>query len=173
MSEMAALIEPHIPALRRYASALIRDDALADDLVQDCLERAVSRWHLRRGGDVRAWLFTILHNLFISQRRQTLRRGPHRTFEEVEHETGIPSAQEHAVIHRDMLRALAALPEEQQSVLLLIGVEDLSYAEAAGIIGVPVGTIMSRLSRGRSRLRRLLNGDLMNEERHTTLRRIK
>jgi RNA polymerase sigma-70 factor (ECF subfamily) len=72
-----------------------------------------------------------------------------------------------------MLRALAALPEEQQSVLLLIGVEDLSYAEAAGIVGVPVGTIMSRLSRGRNRLRRLLNGDLMNEERHTTLRRIK
>ena len=65
MSEMAALIEPHIPALRRYAFALIRDDTSADDLVQDCLERAVSRWHLRRGGDVRAWLFTILHNLFV------------------------------------------------------------------------------------------------------------
>ena len=173
MNETAALIEPHIPALRRYAFALIRDDASADDLVQDCLERAVSRWHLRRGGDVRAWLFTILHNLFVSQHRQTLRRGPHRTFEELEHETGIPSAQEHAVIHRDMLRALASLPEEQQSVLLLIGVEDLSYAEAAGIVGVPVGTIMSRLSRARNRLRRLLDGDLTNEERPTTLRRIK
>jgi RNA polymerase sigma-70 factor (ECF subfamily) len=173
MSEMAALIEPHIPALRRYAFALIRDDTAADDLVQDCLERAVSRWHLRRGGDVRAWLFTILHNLFVSQRRQTLRRGSHRTLEDVEHETGIPGAQEHAVIHRDMLRALAALPEEQQSVLLLIGVEDLSYAEAAGIAGVPVGTIMSRLSRARNRLRRLLDGGLMNEERPATLRRIK
>jgi RNA polymerase sigma-70 factor, ECF subfamily len=72
-----------------------------------------------------------------------------------------------------MLRMLAALPVEQQSVLLLIGVEDLSYAEAAGIVGVPVGTIMSRLSRARNRLRRLLDGDLMNEERPTTLRRIK
>jgi RNA polymerase sigma-70 factor, ECF subfamily len=169
MSEMAALIEPHIPALRRYAFALIREDASADDLVQDCLERAVSRWHLRRSnGDVRAWLFTILHNLFVSQRRQTLRRGHHRPLEDVDHETGIPGAQEHAVIHRDMLRALASLPEEQQSVLVLIGVEDLSYAEAASIAGVPVGTIMSRLSRARERLRGLMNG-----ERPATLRRIK
>jgi RNA polymerase sigma-70 factor (ECF subfamily) len=178
MNETAALIEPHIPALRRYAFALIRDDTSADDLVQDCLERAVFRWHLRRGGDVRAWLFTILHNLFVSQRRQTLRRGHHRTLEDAEHETGIPGAQEHAVIHRDMLRALSALPEEQQSVLLLIGVEDLSYSEAARIVGVPVGTIMSRLSRGRNRLRRLLNGGPVDEERTTserpaTLRRIK
>jgi RNA polymerase sigma-70 factor (ECF subfamily) len=169
MSEMAALIEPHIPALRRYAFALIRDDATADDLVQDCLERAVSRWHLRRSdGDIRAWLFTILHNLFVSQRRQVLRRGPHRALEDVEGETGIPSAQEHAIIHRDMLRALALLPEEQQSVLVLVGVEDLSYAEAASIVGVPVGTIMSRLSRARNRLRSLMNG-----ERPATLRRIK
>jgi RNA polymerase sigma-70 factor, ECF subfamily len=169
MSEMAALIEPHIPALRRYAFALIREDASADDLVQDCLERAVARWHLRRSdGDVRAWLFTILHNLFVSQRRQALRRGPHRALEDVEHETGVPGAQEHAVIHRDMLRALASLPEEQQSVLVLVGVEDLSYAEAASIVGVPVGTIMSRLSRARDRLRGLMNG-----ERPATLRRIK
>jgi RNA polymerase sigma-70 factor, ECF subfamily len=169
MSEMAALIEPHIPALRRYAFALIRDDATADDLVQDCLERAVSRWHLRRSdGDIRAWLFTILHNLFVSQRRQALRRGPHRALEDVEGETGIPSAQEHAIIHRDMLRALALLPEEQQSVLVLVGVEDLSYAEAASIVGVPVGTIMSRLSRARNRLRSLMDG-----ERPATPRRIK
>ena len=169
MSEMAALIEPHIPALRRYAFALIRDDATADDLVQDCLERAVSRWHLRRSdGDIRAWLFTILHNLFVSQRRQALRRGPHRALEDLEGETGIPSAQEHAIIHRDMLRALALLPEDQQSVLVLVGVEDLSYAEAASIMGVPVGTVMSRLSRARNRLRSLMNG-----ERPATLRRIK
>jgi RNA polymerase sigma-70 factor (ECF subfamily) len=169
MSEMAALIEPHIPALRRYAFALIRDDATADDLVQDCLERAVSRWHLRRSdGDIRAWLFTILHNLFVSQRRQVLRRGPHRALEDVEGETGIPSAQEHAIIHRDMLRALALLPEDQQSVLVLVGVEDLSYAQAARVVGVPVGTIMSRLSRARNRLRSLMDG-----ERPATLRRIK
>jgi RNA polymerase sigma-70 factor (ECF subfamily) len=169
MSEMAALIEPHIPALRRYAFALIREDASADDLVQDCLERAVARWNLRRSdGDVRAWLFTILHNLFVSQRRQALRRGPHWPLEDVEHETGVPSAQEHAVIHRDMLRALASLPEEQQSVLVLVGVENLSYAEVASIAGVPVGTIMSRLSRARDRLRGLMNG-----ERPATLRRVK
>ena len=176
MSEMAALIEPHMPALRRYAFALIREDAAADDLVQDCLERAVSRWHLRRSdGDVRAWLFTILcrPNIFVSQRRQTLRRGPHRPLEDVDHETGVPGAQEHAVIHRDMLRALASLPEEQQSVLVLIGVQELSYAEAASIVGVPVGTIMSRLSRARDRLRGLVNGGLMNSEGPATLRRIK
>jgi RNA polymerase sigma-70 factor (ECF subfamily) len=169
MSEMAALIEPHIPALRRYAYALIRDDTTADDLVQDCLERAISRWHLRRSdGDIRSWLFTILHNLFISQRRQAVRRGPHRVLEDVESETGIPGAQEHAAIHRDMLRALAMLPEEQQSVLVLVGVEDLSYAQAARVVGVPVGTIMSRLSRARNRLRSLMDG-----ERPATLRRIK
>jgi RNA polymerase sigma-70 factor, ECF subfamily len=97
-----------------------------------------------------------------------LRRGPHRALEDVEGETGIPSAHEHAIIHRDMLRALALLPEEQQSVLVLVGVEDLSYAEAASIVGVPVGTIMSRLSRARNRLRSLMNG-----ERPATLRRIK
>jgi RNA polymerase sigma-70 factor (ECF subfamily) len=88
--------------------------------------------------------------------------------EDVEAETGIPSAQEHAIIHRDMLRALALLPEDQQSVLVLVGVEDLSYAQAARVVGVPVGTIMSRLSRARNRLRSLMDG-----ERPATLRRIK
>ncbi|WP_207460467.1 sigma-70 family RNA polymerase sigma factor [Azospirillum sp. SYSU D00513] len=169
MSEKAALIEPHIPALRRYAFALIREDSAADDLVQDCLERAVARWHLRRGdGDVRAWLFSILHNRFVSQRRETLRRGRHGPLEEAEETAGVPGAQEPAMVHRDLLRAMAALPEEQQAVLLLVGVEDLSYAEAAKAIGVPVGTVMSRLSRARDRLRRLMNG-----ERPALLRRVK
>lgn len=169
MSEKAALIEPHIPALRRYAFALIREDAATDDLVQDCLERAISRWHLRRtDGDVRAWLFSILHNVFISQRRQALRRGHHGVLDDMAELFSGVEVQEHAMVHRDMLRALSTLPDDHRSVLLLIGVEDLSYAEAAKVLGVPVGTIMSRLSRARDRLRSLING-----ERPAALRRVK
>ena len=162
---MATLIEPHIPALRRFAWALLRDGAAADDLVQDCLERAISRWHLRRHeGSPKAWLFAILHNLFVSGRRGAVRRGPALPLDE-EGEDGPaladPTASamaEDRLVWRDALAALEALPEEQRAVLLLVGVEDFSYEAAARLTGVPIGTVMSRLSRGRERLRRLLDG---------------
>jgi RNA polymerase sigma-70 factor (ECF subfamily) len=132
VNDIASLVEPHIPALRRYAWALLRDEQGADDLVQDCLERAVSRWQLRRrDGNVRAWLFAILHNLFISGRRRQLRRGLHLALHEM---TGEPLAAvdaEAGVTQRDLLAGLAELSPEQRAVVLLVGVEDFSYDEAA------------------------------------------
>ncbi len=138
------------------------DRERADDLVQDSLERALSRWHLRRAeGDLRGWLYTILYNRFLSEQHRQKRRGVHDTLTEAI-ESELPQmtgGQDEALEHRDLLRAFAALPEEQRSVLLLVGVDDLSYEQAARVLGVPIGTVMSRLSRGRERLRQFLNRD--------------
>jgi RNA polymerase sigma-70 factor (ECF subfamily) len=162
MRDQTSLIEAHIPGLRRFACALLRGDRQgADDLVQDCLERALSAWHLRRSkGDVRGWLYTILYNRFLSEKHRQRRRGvPDALWDVAEAELPrVDGGQDWALEHRDLLRAFAALPEEQRSVLLLVGVEDLSYGEAARVLGVPIGTVMSRLSRGRERLRHYLNG---------------
>ena len=166
---MADLLDVHVPSLRRYAFALTRDHASADDLVQDCLERAVSRWRLRRhDGDLKAWLLTILRNRFISLYRQGRTRGASVSLDAAGHvPSGLPHPDAmHAI--RDILAALDQLPEEQKSALLLVGVEDLSYEDAAKVMGVPQGTIMSRLSRGRERLRMLLATDAP-----THLRRVK
>jgi RNA polymerase sigma-70 factor, ECF subfamily len=164
MAIEAASIEAQIPGLRRFARALVRGDhERADDLVQDSLERALSKWHLRRaGGDLRGWLYTILYNRFLSEQHRQQQRGVHDTLTEaVESELPqLTGGQDEALKHRDLLRGFAALSEEQRSVLFLIGVEDLSYEEAARVLGVPIGTVMSRLSRGRERLRRLMNRDL-------------
>lgn len=160
MNDLAGLLEPHIPALRRYARVLTRDDHGADDLVQDCLERAINRWHLRRNdGDARTWLFAILRNRFLGDVRQRKRRGTVVPFDDDGSTTASPSTApegEGRVAVRDVLTALDALAEEQRSVLLLVGVEDLSYEQAARVLDVPVGTVMSRLSRGRERMRVLL-----------------
>jgi len=175
MRDQASLIEAHIPGLRRFACALLRGDRQdADDLVQDCLERAVSRWHLRRvEGDVRGWLYTILYNRFLSEKHRQGRRGvPDTLLEVAEAELpGVDGGQDWALEHRDLLRAFAALPEEQRSVLLLIGIEDLSYGEAASVLGVPIGTVMSRLSRGRERLRHYMNSGV--DGRSAGLRRVR
>jgi RNA polymerase sigma-70 factor, ECF subfamily len=169
MQDQSGLIEPHIPGLRRFARALLRGDRhSADDLVQDCLERALSRWHLRRAdGDVRGWLYTILYNRFLSDHHRRRRRGVHDALLEVAEAQlpGVAGGQDSALAHRDLLRAFAVLSEEQRSVLVLIAVEDLSYVEAARVLGVPVGTVMSRLSRGRERLRHLLNGEVNSGQR--------
>ncbi|PZW45109.1 RNA polymerase sigma-70 factor (ECF subfamily) [Humitalea rosea] len=172
----AGQIERHIPALRRFAWALLRDGAAADDLVQDCLERALSRWHLHRAdGDLRAWLFTILHNLFRNGRRSVARRGNAVPIEDdaghgIADDAAGGAAEGH-LIWQDALAGLAALPEEQRSVLLLVGVEGFSYEEAARLLGVPLGTVMSRLSRGRERLHRLIEGE--NAPARPALRRVK
>ena len=161
--DLAPLLEEHIPGLRRFAQALLRGDReRADDLVQDTLERALSSWRLRRlKGGLRGWLYTILYNRFLSDRERRNRRSAHHALSEiVEDEVpGVEGGQHSALEYRDFLRAFATLPAEQQSVLLLIAVEDLSYEEAARVLGVPIGTIMSRLSRGRERLRRLTGND--------------
>jgi RNA polymerase sigma factor (sigma-70 family) len=169
VTDLAAEIEPHIPALRRYAWALLRNQDAADDLVQDCLERALGRWHLRRqDANPRAWLFTILRNLYLNNVRERNRRGPHVEFQESDGHASADGDGERNLMGRDALNALNALPEEQRSLLLLIAVEDFSYQEAAILFGVPTGTIMSRLNRARANLRKVIEGGA-----RMTLRRVK
>jgi RNA polymerase sigma-70 factor (ECF subfamily) len=168
MTDPGPLIEPHIPALRRYAFALVRDRDRADDLVQDTLERALSRWRLRRvEGDVRAWLFTILRNLHVSTWRRDRRHGSTVAVDEATMAAVAPRQDTMLEVH-DVLAALDQLPEEQKSLLLLVGVEDFSYDDAARILGMPVGTVMSRLSRARQRLRAIVETGKV-----TLLRRVK
>ena len=176
MSDRAALIEAQIPGLRRFATALLRGDReRADDLVQDTLERALSRWHLRRvDGNLRGWLYTILYNRFLTDQQRLRRRGLHGTLTDETEIPGVAGGQDSALAHRDLMRAFSALPQEQRSVLLLIAVEDLSYEEAAQVLGVPIGTVMSRLSRARERLRRHIHGGLDEDgSSRSTLRRVK
>jgi len=150
-------LERQIPGLRRFAYALTRDPHEADDLVQDCLERALSRWFLRRDdGDLRVWLFAILRNLYLDRLRAA-RRRPEAPLESAP-ELGFAGGQEASLDLRDVLKALDRLPEESRSLLLLVGVEDFSYEEAARALKLPVGTVMSRLSRARSALRRAMEG---------------
>lgn len=143
-----------LPGLRRYARVLTGDAWAADDLVQDTLERACSKWRLwRSGSDLRAWLFTLMHNLYLNQRRAqpSLQR---LEIEDVQDslQTSAPPSDDAL----DLERCLQRLPAEQRAVLLLVTLEDLSYEDAARILAVPVGTVMSRLSRARSRLRALM-----------------
>jgi RNA polymerase sigma-70 factor (ECF subfamily) len=149
----------HIPSLRRYARALTGDSWAADDLVQDTLERACSRWRLWLAGtDLRAWLFTLMHNLFIGQVRQGLTRAklvPTVDLEEVEQELRAPESSIALAI--DLQRCLLRLPDEQRVVLLLVTMEEMSYAQVAKVTGTPIGTVMSRLSRARERKRELLD----------------
>jgi RNA polymerase sigma factor (sigma-70 family) len=158
MADMAHLIEPVIPSLRRYARTFVREPAAADDLVQDTLERAISRWHLRRSdADARTWLFTILHNLAVNHLRRTARRGREIPLDDAgESDVAVPSTQEDALWHDDILAAVGQLPDDQRGVLLLVSIEDVSYAEAARILDIPIGTVMSRLARARARLLKLV-----------------
>ncbi len=150
-------IAEHIPRLRRYARALMGDAYAADDLVQDTIERAINKRHLwRPGSDLRAWLFAIMHNVFVNQLRS---RRAHP--EEALDEDALPAvaAADGAQLEiRDLQTALAALPPEQRAVVLLVGLEQLTYAEASEALGIPIGTVMSRLFRGRERLRATLAG---------------
>lgn len=153
MDDLAALIEPQIPALRRYAYALLRERETADDLVQDTLECAIKGWPQRQcDGDLRAWLFAIERNLFLAGLRRR-RWAPVFEPDALAQIADSAPGPEAALGARDILAGLDTLPEEQRSVLLLVAVEDLSYAEAASILEVPIGTVMSRLSRARQRMR--------------------
>ncbi|KVW99488.1 sigma-70 family RNA polymerase sigma factor [Thiobacillus denitrificans] len=150
------LIE-HLPRLRRYARALTGDVNRADDLVQDTLERALAKLDLwQPGSDLRAWLFTLMHNLFVNQIRV---RRPQETVMEDALDEPVSGGQMEALVARDIHAALAQLPEEQREVLLLVGLEQFGYAEAAQVLGVPTGTVMSRLSRARERMRQMLAGE--------------
>jgi len=155
---MHDLIE-HLPRLRRYARALTGDRFAADDLVQDTLERALSRFSLfRRGSKLDAWLLTIMHNLFVNQLRAQAARPPNDPIDELFEEPAVRATQGDALAMHDLENSLAQLPPDQREVLLLVTLEELSYEDAARILGIPVGTVMSRLSRARERLRDLLSG---------------
>ncbi len=146
-----------IPRLRRYARALVGDRAAADDLVQDTLERAWGKFSLwRRGSDMRAWLFGIMHNLHIDQRRKP--RLETRELDEQASELASPASPTDALALRDLQAALGRLADEQREVVLLVALQEMTYEEAASTLNIPIGTVMSRLSRGRERLRLLLDG---------------
>jgi RNA polymerase sigma-70 factor (ECF subfamily) len=159
--ELRRLVVDQIPHLRRYSMALVGDRDRADDLVQDTLERAWSRLHLwRRDGNIRAWLFTIMHNLNANAVRQAKRRLRHDPIDEVSALPSTPANQEQRLELSVLSEAVSALPVDQRAVVLLVGLEQMRYEEVAGILDLPLGTVMSRLHRGRERLRRALAGDM-------------
>ena len=156
MADTRRDIEAEIPRLRRYARALTRDIVTADDLVQDCLTRALGKLHLwQEGSDLRAWLFTILHNQYVNYIRRAVREGATVGLNESEPLLRRAPQQSKRLELRDLERAIAKLPEEQRTVILLVGLEGMRYEEVAAVLDVPVGTIRSRLSRGREALRKL------------------
>ncbi len=153
LDEMTACV----PALRRYAHALTRNADRADDLVQDCLERAIRKRRLwRPTGPLRAWLFRMLLNLYRNdlrgRRRQEAAALP---IENLAAEPATPPAQPGRIALAEMERAIAALPEDQREALLLVVLDGMSYAEAAAVLEIPAGTLMSRLGRARAALRQM------------------
>jgi RNA polymerase sigma-70 factor, ECF subfamily len=155
MNDAQSMVEL-IPRLRRYARALAGDRAAADDLVQDTLERALAKLHLyRRGTDLRAWLFTVMHNVYVNQLRAA---RPGAQLDEEMPELSQPSRESEGLELRDLDRAIRSLPPEQREVLLLVVLEDMSYEQTAGTLGIPIGTVMSRLARAREKLRARLSG---------------
>jgi len=151
-------IATHIPQLRRYARALTGNYTAAEDLVQDTLERAWKRIGLwRLGSDLRAWLFTIMHNLHVNQLKADSRQQGQPP-EQATLDLSVRPTQEDRLELRDLNKALRRLSNEQREVLLLVGLEQMSYEEVAKVLGIPIGTVMSRLSRGRDQLRAMMEG---------------
>lgn len=156
--EESGAIAELIPNLRRYARVLVRDADQADDLVQDCLERAITRYHcFTPGTNLRSWLFTILLNLVRSQARTNKRRGTMVNIDEVHDAPAHVTPPEQPLMIRDLQAAFEKLPESFQEVIILVAIEGMAYEEAAEVIGIPVGTVRSRLSRAREQLRRALD----------------
>jgi RNA polymerase sigma-70 factor (ECF subfamily) len=169
MSDFARLLQREIPRLRRYARALSRDAARADDLVQSCLVRAIAKEHLwEPGTDLRAWLFTILHNQNVNEIRRSVREGVVVAVEDVAPALTVAPRAGASLQLRDLERAIRLLPEEQRQVILLVGLEGMRYEEVAAVLDIPIGTVRSRLSRGREMLRRLMD---MNAESGATFGR--
>lgn len=162
--------EEHIPSLRRYATALLRDRSRADDLVQDTLERGLKKFSLfRRDSDMRAWLFAIMHNLYVNGVRSAahvrtvpLGEGPLHEESEIDATPAL----------LDISSALARLEPAQREIILLVGLEQLSYEETARALDIPVGTVMSRLSRARQRFNALISGELVGTGSVSYLRRV-
>jgi RNA polymerase sigma-70 factor, ECF subfamily len=169
MSDFSRLLQNEIPRLRRYARALARDTARADDLVQSCLLRAIAKEHLwEPGTDLRAWLFTILHNQNVNEVRRSAREGVTVSMDDVASALTMAPRASATLQLRDLERAIRLLPEEQRQVILLVGLEGMHYEEVAVVLDIPIGTVRSRLSRGRDMLRRLMG---MKEDPHVQLDR--
>lgn len=167
MATVARLIEPHLGSLKRYALTLARNRPDAEDLVQDSVARALQKsGRFEPGTNLRAWLFTIMHNLHANTRRYRAARPEWVAGDDLP-DASAPATQEAAIVWRDLNRAMAVLPPDQRDVLMLIGVEGLSYAETAEALDIPIGTVMSRLSRGREAIRRFMT------EGRPPLRRVK
>ena len=161
-NDFAPLLEAEIPRLRRYARALTRDVNRADDLVQSCLTRAIAKQHLwQYGTDLRAWLFTIMHNQHVNDVRRGVREGNNVELTEAS-TLAVESNAVPTLELRDLETAIGKLPPEQRQVILLVGLEGMAYEEVAKVLKVPVGTVRSRLSRARDQLRLLMG---MEEER--------
>jgi len=158
MEDFGRLLANEIPRLRRYARALTRRNAaIADDLVQDCLVRAVAKQHLwQPGTNLRAWLFTIMHNQHVNYVRRAVKDGDHVGVDEIG-PLPVEGNAEPTLALRDLRAAMEKLSIEQRQAILLVGLEGLNYEQAARILNVPIGTIRSRLSRGREELRRLMD----------------
>lgn len=157
MGDFGKLLQEQIPRLRRYARALTRDVTTADDLVQDCLARAIAKQHLwQPGTDLRAWLFTILHNQHVNYVRSSSRIGVSIDLEQLASALPIEPNAIRSLELRDLRVALAALPTEQRETILLVGLEGMNYEDAAKVLNIPIGTVRSRLSRGRAELRKLM-----------------
>ena len=157
MSDFHYRLEEQIPRLRRYARALTRDKQRADDLVQDTLVRALAKQHLYQDGtNLRAWLFTLMHNQHVNDVRRAGREGGNIDVAEVASLLVATSDPTGSRQLRELERGLAALPIEQREAILLVGLEGMRYDEAAAVLNVPIGTVRSRLSRGRDALRQLL-----------------
>lgn len=157
MSEFNGLVEREIPRLRRYARALTRSADRADDLVQETLLRAISKSHLWQAGtDIRAWLFTIMHNHYVNMVRRAMRDDATVDIEQMSASLVANTDPTASSQLRELEQSLARLPGEQREVILLVGLEGMSYETAAQVLSVPVGTVRSRLSRGRDALRRLM-----------------
>jgi RNA polymerase sigma-70 factor, ECF subfamily len=157
MGDFGKELEEQIPRLRRYARSLTRDAARADDLVQNCLLRAVKKRHLfQPDTNLRAWLFTILHHQYVNDVRRGLREGISIPIEDVAPVLTMPATQDATLSLRDFDRGMAQLPEEQRQVLLLTGLEGFGYDDIASILDIPTGTVRSRLSRARDALRHML-----------------
>ena len=157
MTDFHHRLKQEIPRLRRYARALTRNAVRADDLVQETLVRALRKEHLWQAGtNLRAWLFTIMHNQNVNDIRRAMRDD---TVDLENCSERLTATTDPTASHqlRELDHALARLPEEHRQVILLVGLEGMSYEDAAAILDVPIGTIRSRLSRGRESLRKLMD----------------
>jgi RNA polymerase sigma-70 factor (ECF subfamily) len=165
VNEFGRRVEAETPRLRRYARALTRNSTAADDLVQDSIERGLAKRHLwRPETNLRAWLFTIMHNQYVNQVRRSVRESIAISASDSEPSMTQEASQGKRLELHDLDRALARLPDEQRAVILLVGLEGMGYQAVAEVVGIPIGTVRSRLSRGRAELRQLMDDRASNNQ---------